>query len=358
MIALVLYGKPSSMYQYLKTQVEEFTNKVGIDISIKEVHDTNDFIKDSIYRIPAVKLDGEIKSIKQRNINAFANEVNHWIYSKNNDYKLSKINVPTDFSETSKNAVNYALGLSKQLSGVVNLIHCYYPTPRAISAKNVSGLDLEDASKEKLEQYKKEVQTDSTAINPKSAVIESEFVAGFPVSKIVSISERDSNGLIVIGSTGGAQFKKYFGSVSTEVIFKSKCPVLVVPPKAQFKKLKKIILCSNDLELDYSIINKVVQLAKPHDSEIEIVHVDEGNDYDASLLINAIRNLYPTCQINFKLLTGDNKLKVINEYSKITRPDLMVLSKKSESLISAVFRKSLTKEVLLTSTIPLLVVHG
>lgn len=113
MIALVLYGKPSSMYQHLKMQVEEFTTKVGIDISIKEVHDTNDFIKDSVYRIPAVKLDGEVKSIKQNNINAFANEVNHWIYSKSNDYKLSKINVATDFSETSKNAVNYVLGLSK-----------------------------------------------------------------------------------------------------------------------------------------------------------------------------------------------------------------------------------------------------
>lgn len=358
MIALTLYGKPSSMYQYLKMHVEEFTTKAGIDISINEVNETNDFIKESIGSIPAVKLDGEVKSIEQRNINAFINEVNHWIYSKENDYDLMKINVPIDFSDTANNAVNYALGLNKKLSGVLNLIHCYYPTPTALSAKDISSLQLEEISKQNLEQYRKQVSADSLTTNSVAVPIASEFIEGFPASKIVDISQRDTSGIIVIGSTGGGQFKKYFGSVSTEVVFKSECPVLVVPPKAKYKALKKIALCSNDLELDHATLDKVIQLAKPHDSELEIVHVDEGSDYDASPLINAIRNLFPTCKISFKLLKGDTKLRAINEYSKSIQPNLMVLSKKSESLISALFRKSLTKEILLTSTIPLLIVHG
>lgn len=357
MIDITLYGKPSSVYQYLKLHVQSFTEKAGIDISLKEIHDTNAFIQESILSIPAVKLGEQIKSIDDQNINSFINEVNEWIFKNVDQNNLMTLNVPVDFSDTSTNAVKYAKELSKQLNGKVNLIHCYYPTPVSINEVSFIDPELETIRRKSFDEYTSQVSSDAYLIDPKSPIIEKEFVLGFPGQELVNISKRSPDDMMVIGSSGGGAMKKYFGSVSTEIVQKGGCPVLVVPSDAKYNPLRKITLCSNDVELDAASIDEVIKIAAPYNAEIEVLHIDEGKGYQETLLMNLIINRYPKNKVGFTLIQGDSKAKAIESYTKSEKPDLLVFSKKSKNLLRELFHKSLTKQLLLTSTIPFLIIH-
>lgn len=54
-------------------------------------------------------------------------------------------------------------------------------------------------------------------------------ISGFPAKTLIDASENSD--LVVVGSRGGGGFGALFlGSVSSQVVHHSKCPVVVVPP--------------------------------------------------------------------------------------------------------------------------------
>lgn len=146
---------------------------------------------------------------------------------------ISKILVPTDGSETSLRAVEYAVGLAKQTHASVVLVSVIdksalvgQAVPSDISPTHlVEPLDeyLMNAAKVYLEQARK--------LCKKSRIKASKVIrAGHPVEEIIAEAENSNADLIVIGSHGrSAIASAVLGSVAFGIIHKeAKFPVLVV----------------------------------------------------------------------------------------------------------------------------------
>ena len=149
---------------------------------------------------------------------------------------FSKILVGIDGSEFSRNAVNYALDLAMKYDSELFLLSIVPSKVHRGDSSGVFGM----VSPSYFDEYKKEAEkwfeeitnhinketTIDTSTRVKSEVITTPFST--PASILNYAEERDVD-LIVIGTRGRSGLKKMLlGSVASDVVTYSYCPVLVV----------------------------------------------------------------------------------------------------------------------------------
>lgn len=144
---------------------------------------------------------------------------------------FKKILVALDGSVASNNALNCALELAETTSSNVELLTIVPPV--FLPQHSIYVLKSEAISEcaKQLEISFKGVLSkaqDYARRRKPSFKVTTRFEKGEPAEKIVEVAERGGFDLIVMGSRGlGAKFSTV-GSVSSRVVDKSNCPVMIV----------------------------------------------------------------------------------------------------------------------------------
>jgi len=146
--------------------------------------------------------------------------------------KLKKILVPTDFSDFSKPAVEYACALAARFESELHLVHVIDdPVVHVHDPTMISMGALYDKQEERHEIARTELQklTDGWE-NGIEALCETRQGATFV--EIVRYAKDNDIDLIVIGTHGrGGLMHVLIGSVAERVVRKAPCPVLTVRPE-------------------------------------------------------------------------------------------------------------------------------
>lgn len=145
--------------------------------------------------------------------------------------QLDRILVPTDFSEGSKTALQYACGLAEKLDAQLHLLHVIPDHAWLIAGSDALYSIPGDYYQEVHEEVRRELSrlVDSTA--EAKARITSDFRDGAPFVEIVRCARQQSVDLIVIGTHGRTGLPHLMiGSVAEKVVRKAPCPVLTVRP--------------------------------------------------------------------------------------------------------------------------------
>ena len=358
MINLTIYGKPSSTYEYAKLAVFNKAKEAKVNLSVSEVSDTKQFITDSIESIPAFRIENEVKSIGSKNLNNFIEEVNQWILEKENYGTMKKIIVPTDFSESAHNALEYAYQLAQQINGVIQLVHIFHPTPVGSSELTYIEPELEKIKRKRLDQYAHKVKLELKDKYDTSALFDTSFELGFPGDKLIELSETTENALIVMGSTGetGAM-KRILGSVSTRVAKESNCPVLIIPPDVTYSPLKNISYCSDSIALDAIATHKIIDFIKPFNPLVHLIHVGKEEHKETDVLLHLWKNYYPKSKVSYKQIWGEKAIESINLYSAANDIDMVVISTEKRGFLRDLFHRSFTKRMAINTKLPLFITH-
>lgn len=355
-----IFGTNTSGHQMVKSTIETFLNKADINYTISESSNVADFMKLMINSVPAVMIDDdEIFEIKSNGrFNSSLRILLQKLLRKENYGSLPKIIVPTDFSETAINAFNYAQSLAKEISGVIKIVHTYYPSSSDLNGNVFVDPGLRAIKVELLDDFVEALNKDWIGELMHATLIDKEFRDGFPVPSIIEVAKKSNASYIILGSTGeGETFKKFFGSISTEIVKQSPIPVILVPPNAEYKGFKKILYASADSELDKKCIEDVCTLAKKNNGNLHIIHVvDEDNGLDFNLVKMAESKLPKSC-VEAQTLIAEDIPNAINQYAEENDIDLIVMSSKIRNFINKIFHKSVTKKMAMHSTIPLMILH-
>ena len=150
---------------------------------------------------------------------------------------FSKILVGIDGSEYSRNAVNYALDLASKYNSDLFLLSIVPSKVHHGDSSGVFGM----VAPSYFEEYKKEaekwfeeiidhINSNETFIDIKSKVKSEVITTPFSTAaSILNYAEERDVDLIVIGTRGKSGLKKMLlGSVATDVVTYSYCPVMVV----------------------------------------------------------------------------------------------------------------------------------
>ncbi len=141
---------------------------------------------------------------------------------------ISRILLPTDFSEPALAATNYALELAKQFGAELHLLHVIEDPIAALpmfdSCPVPSGTELEEYAKTRLENW---ILPDDAA----EVQIQTRWAHGTPFVNIVQDAREHDIDLIVVGTHGhGLVAHILMGSTAERVVQKAQCPVLTVRP--------------------------------------------------------------------------------------------------------------------------------
>ena len=194
--------------------------------------------------------------------------------------KLDRFLVPTDFSEGSNAACQYASFLAEIFGGTVDLFH-RIPTLKyfqdsikklgvPLSMERDYMPQVEKDSKAKLEEsMSKFIHKDHqgkciTKIGPNAAEI------------ILDYAHRDKYDMIVLGARGDSA-KQYIkmGSVTTRIVKLSRIPVVAVPESPGFDPLKTILVPTDYSDESLQALKPAAFLARKMGAKITLFHVQE-----------------------------------------------------------------------------------
>ena len=172
---------------------------------------------------------------------------------------MKTILFPTDFSDTAKNAFDYAIRIAEAIEGELLLLHTYrVPLDYHIPSNLLESM-AEDEHKTVskildalIENYYKAHPEARTKV-----VMTPLAIQGFTAEVIVKAAETHQADMIVMGTNGASGLEKIFlGSMTATVIEQTKCPVLAVPQKASFEGFKQLIYASDFSPADFQSISQ------------------------------------------------------------------------------------------------------
>jgi nucleotide-binding universal stress UspA family protein len=288
---------------------------------------------------------------------------------------IKNILVPVDFSSYSLNAARYAVHVAKQKNARITFVHAYFnPLATPVSFENFYSYpgnladairDIEENAKEKMKQFISRINEymaieGITDIKPKTML-----VAGGAEDAILALVESGHFDLIIIGSRGKASTDSWFGSFTSKIIEKAKIPVLTIPEEADYKKtnFKRIMYATNFDKSDGMAIRRLLNIARPLDTYIHIVHIDVTNqnpfiNFDISHFKDKYIGAIEDINMDFDLIVNKNIIEGIEKYIDDKKIDILAVTTHKRNLITSFLRPSIAKELLFEIHIPLLVFHS
>jgi nucleotide-binding universal stress UspA family protein len=142
---------------------------------------------------------------------------------------LKTILAPTDFSESSKFALNHAKALAERFEASLHLLHVL-PDPHAQAwSIEAAGVPVDELQTRWGQEAKQRLDEALTAEEHRSLRTVTETRVGHPFLEIIRYAKAHDVDLIVIGTHGrGAIEHMLLGSVAEKVVRKAPCPVLTV----------------------------------------------------------------------------------------------------------------------------------
>lgn len=270
---------------------------------------------------------------------------------------MKLIVVPTDFSPLADNALKYGMDLATAMGSSLMIVHVYQ-IPISYSEVPLITISLEEikqASEERLAELKHNIET----ITAGKLVVYTESRQGDVGDEINKLGKTLQPFAIVMGSRGVTGAGRFFlGSNSLAVIHKTTTPVIVVPPGGKFSPYKKIGLTTDFKEVvDKTPVVPIRTLINFFNAELHVLHVDyKQRNFTPDVpeqtlnLDMLLTGMNPT----YDFIENKNVNEGINDFAEKNNLDLIVTLPQKRSFLESLFEKSLTRELLHHTNIPVM----
>ena len=266
---------------------------------------------------------------------------------------------PTDFSDCAKNALAYAIAMSKALSCKIRIVHAIEISGIATSEENPNIIIetikvLEEYAEQKLEKLKKEIESFDLECDYDILKGRTLFLKEY--------MENISPLMIVMGTIGKNNLEnKIFGSLAAQTIRNAKSIVLAIPEKAKFIDLSKIVFATNFHTKDKTSIEFIKIIRTYYKAKLSIIHICEDINnvkqerHNLLKLEQEISKNISSKNLEYDLLYGDDVDDKLLEFLEKTETDLLALITRKRNFIECIFHKSLSKKMVNHTSTPVLV---
>ncbi len=277
---------------------------------------------------------------------------------------MQQILIPTDFSENSWNAIQYALHFFKEEHITFHLLHI--DVSQAVQEDeylHTAGFFSKRASSKLLhKELEKLLQQLNSNFNNKKhkfkkAVVVSPFVAG-----IRNYVKSNNIELIVMGTKGATGLKEItIGSKTGEVITKVKCSILVIPEDAKFK-VPLHIGFPTDFNLLYKqrIVDTLLSITQVHNASIRVLRVaqtqqplDDFQNKNRDYLKEHLKEV----SNSFHVVENPNLESALQSFVNTMDIDIIAMIAKNLNFFQRILFKPKVAKLSYHMQIPFLVLH-
>lgn len=270
---------------------------------------------------------------------------------------MKKFLVPIDFSETSENAAKYAVELVASLDQESHLI--FYHVYSRIILPTLTARDegsRQKVSEQALDALKKKLNPGGEQFISCVAE-EGSFIEN--ISDYVLANKID---LIIMGITGSSRIAQVFMGTSTlNVVRNVNCPVMIIPPEAKFKGLKKVLFTSDFKDVarthPFPVLQKIMDMFKP---ELQIVNVDEEHFVELTdeykIERSAMEDKLGMYNPEFTFLRAFDFIDGVNTIVQTRNFDAIITLPRKQGVLAQLFKTSHTKKLAYHSSIPIIAI--
>ncbi len=353
-------------YEAWKKNLLKAIQGLDVEFQLEEINSVAGIIDSKVGVVPALVCNKAIL-MEQNNHIPDADEMQKTILShlKKRSSNMKKILVPTDFSETAQNAFNYAKALAEYRNQSLKVAHICHPQTDSLNGVSIPMMEeLMNAKSHQLDRF---IEANSST-NAKGAVttdaIDTELCIGFAAEQIIELSTDPEIELIVMGTTGHSNLlERWFGSVSSAVSQKAKCPVLLIPPNSTFKAIDNVLYASNHLSVDDALLEQLMDFTNTFQSALHFIHVKEDGEWeDFSTTEETIMNKLtekgdPSFSFSMHAISANSVMEGLHQYAEKNNIDLIALANHKRTFFQSILGQSMTKKMVMGSKTPLLVYH-
>ena len=276
---------------------------------------------------------------------------------------MAKLLVPTDFSEASENATNYAIEMANALSAEIVLLHVNQ-IPVSVSEFGITAYDVSEMKTESLVTLKGLAEKIKKSY-PYISKVEYYAEIGNSADVILEYAKKTNFEFVIMGNNGhGNNFiKNIVGSTSVSVSKKIEAPLIIVPPHVKYKKIESLAYASvydEDIETN-TALSKVRDLNLLFNSTLSVLHVIPENhslNETESFADNFVESKLSKTEHQTYIIT-ENKVSVgILDFVKYHQIDMIIVEPKKHSIFHALFYPSITNELAFKSPVPVLTIHS
>lgn len=323
--------------------------------------------------------------IKESDLSRALNVVesrNLFSYSEPETYRTDdgrkRILVPVDFSDYSLKACRIAFNLAKEIHAKVKILHVYfnpyYPTALPMAEAFAYQGKEEAEFQNILDKVNKDMKNLCSMIDEKIAAKEFPSVnysyvlkEGLPEEEIVAFAKDYKPALLVMGTRGKDQKGvDLIGSVTAEVIEMTSIPILAIPEKTMFydfTQVKNISFLTNFSQRDLASFDAMMAFFKDYEVNVYLTHIEnKKTDKWSVIQLEGIQSYfgkkYPMITIDYKLISGEDTITVLEDFVESARIDLIALTTAKRNIFSRMFKPSVSRKMLFHSDMPLFVLRG
>jgi nucleotide-binding universal stress UspA family protein len=275
-------------------------------------------------------------------------------------FKIEKILVPIDFSETSMLAIEHAAFTAQLFKAELVLLHViekhfekFNIVVPELRVESPSGMTnavekrLEDIAKNIRSKYG--VQSTCTTTD------------GNIFTEVIAISKEHKTDLVIMGTHGTSGFVEFFaGSNTFKVASQSECPVISIQSHAQKLGFKEIILPIDLSAHSRQKVHHAIVMAKHFASIIHLVGLEDSNDelelkklHQQMDQIEAVIAKNNLTSIK-KFLPANNQAKMTMNYATEVNADLIIIMTDQDENLSGRLLGSYAQQIVNHSKIPVM----
>lgn len=278
---------------------------------------------------------------------------------------MKKILFPTDFSEASLNSKSYAIEIAKRSGAQIYLMNVYNVTiydpnmPAELVMETMT--EAQKFAKENLESLSKEFVSQKYD-DGKNLDVSIVYKQGLISDEIEVFSEENNIDLVIMGTTGESGFiDKILGSNTASVLDKVKCPVLAVPAEAHYKNIQNVVYASNLTDDDRKEVAQLKDFVQLFDANLTYLHIcgedEKPLQNEKDTIFSELKREVSYDKINLEMIENTDIEKGIDDYINSHPVDILVMAIHKRNFFEKIFKRSLTKEMVYHSQIPLYALH-
>jgi len=274
---------------------------------------------------------------------------------------MKKILIPVDFTVVAFNALKYAYKCFPDAH--ITVVHIVPPSLNSSELK-YSVLDRYMDVNDKMEEEVIGMICNELGCGSLPDRMSVDIVKGEVVNKLKSYISENSFDAIVMGTRDKYDLlDKVIGTVSLALVKTSDCPLYLIPRYASYNGFKKVMVASDQHLLDNEVGTRIKEWNKDHNAFIKFLHINRDNgDDDFSIsetkLVNELfEGDQPTFGFEIDSIHAKNISKTLLESAYGFGADLLVGMPDKQNFITSLIYKSITKDLIQKSDIPLLFIH-
>ena len=260
-----------------------------------------------------------------------------------------------DFTSVAINALKYGISFFKNAK--FTIVHASFTVgknPELFGSKpGVSNSDFLQSELENLILH----ELDLKAL-PENITIKVEM--GDPSEVIRNEAKTNHYDSIMMGTRDKYSFfDKWIGTISLSLVKTVDTPIYLIPRYAKHQSIKNVIIASESSTSTKFNLDKIANWNKDHIANLTFLHIKKNeNDALATEFYQNIKYYFEKRELDFDFdiseIQGENVCKSILAKSYNMQADMIMILPDKQNFLNALIINSISKEMILSSDIPML----